>query len=136
MMPKMDADLMSQKMTDEQVEVNATTLVVAGAESIATAMLGTTFLLAKNQEKFDALAREVRLAFSSEEEITMMAVQKLPYLSAAINEGLRMFPPTGEDLPRVVRPEGDIICGVPLPGGVRLPVIPLLAETEGKLTYI
>lgn len=117
-------------MTDEQVEVNATTLVVAGAESIATAMLGTTFLLAKNQDKFAALSHEIRGAFSSEDEITMMAVQKLPYLSAAINEGLRMFPPTGEDLPRVVRPEGDVICGTPLPGGVRQPTIYLFRWTE------
>ena len=58
----------------------------------------------------------------------------LPYLAAVINETLRIHHPTSINLPRVVPPEGPIIDGRWIPGGVRTPLsrIKLLAtSTEG-----
>jgi len=45
-------------------------------------------------------------------------VGKLPYLSAVIEEGLRMAPPVPSGLPRVVPADGGMVCGEWLPGGV------------------
>ena len=48
------------------------------------------------------------------------AVRELPYLQACIREGLRIFPPITALRERVTPPEGDIISGYRVPGGVNV----------------
>lgn len=48
------------------------------------------------------------------------AVRLLPYLQACIKEGLRVFPPITALRERVTPPEGDIINGHHVPGGVNI----------------
>lgn len=81
-------------------------------------MAGVTYCLAAWPEKLDKLQKEIRSAFTSEDEIDNRGLQKLPYLFACVDEGSRIFAPTPEELPRVVRKGGDTICGTFIPEGV------------------
>ncbi|KAK3063569.1 hypothetical protein LTS18_014472 [Coniosporium uncinatum] len=80
---------------------NAIALVVAGSETTATLLTGTT---------------EVRTAFKSDEEITVKAVNDLPYMIAILCEALRIFPPSGFGSPRFISAEkGQMVAGHYLP---------------------
>lgn len=61
---------------------------------------------------------EVRSAFQDGSPIGFQRVSSLKYLSAVIQEALRLFPPTAEDLPRMTPPGGQSICNLWVPGGV------------------
>ena len=47
-------------------------------------------------------------------------VRKLPFLQACIREGLRIFPPITYLRERVTPPEGDMLNGMFVPGGVNV----------------
>jgi cytochrome P450 len=64
-------------------------------------------------DELDQAANEGRLS----EFVSWKESRELPYLDAVIKEAGRMHPPFGLHLERVVPPEGDTICGQPLPGG-------------------
>ncbi|RSM03265.1 hypothetical protein CDV31_010541 [Fusarium ambrosium] len=93
------------------LEKNASVLIVAGSETLATALSGITYLLLKNPETLRKLVKEVRSNFNSEDEIDFISVNKLTYLVACIDEGLRMYPPAPIGLPRIVPKEGANVSG-------------------------
>lgn len=101
-------------------ELNTTFMVLttAGSETTATTLAGTLNQLVANPDKLDLLVKEIRESFHREQDVTLDALRKLPYLTAVINEGLRLCPPIPWMLPRVVPEPGDTVCGVWLPGGV------------------
>jgi hypothetical protein len=67
---------------------------------------------------YNRLKTEIREAFATEEEINLVAVEKLPYLNACLEEGLRVFPPAPIGFLRRIQDGGDVIDGESLPGGV------------------
>jgi cytochrome P450 len=73
-----------------EIVENANILIIAGSETTATQLSGTTFQLLMNPEKYAKLAAEIRSAFVSEHEITLSAVNNLKYLLAVFDEGFRM----------------------------------------------
>lgn len=93
---------------------------VLGTETTATQLSGMTWYLLQNPDKLARLAKEVRGAFNSAEEIDLLEITKLPYLTACIEEGLRIYPPVPSALPRTVPRGGAQVCGEWLPGGVSL----------------
>lgn len=105
-------------------EISATfnILMIAGSETTATVLAGCIFLLQKNPLVLQKLKDEVRGAFADEEDITVIGVNKLPYLLAVLEEALRHYPPVPVSLPRVTPPAGATICGHYVPGGVRLQI--------------
>jgi hypothetical protein len=50
--------------------------------------------------------------------MTVANLAKMRYLNAAIEEGLRMFPPAPVGLPRVSPKGGAMVCGRFVPEGV------------------
>ncbi|KAK3300586.1 isotrichodermin C-15 hydroxylase [Chaetomium fimeti] len=108
----------------EKFSTNGLVLTLAGSETLATTLCGTTYLLLKNPKTIDRLSQEVRAAFSNTDEITVKAVSQLPYLTAVINESLRMYPPVAADLIRVIPPEGKNIAGHYVAGGTFVEVQP------------
>lgn len=103
----------------EEILATSSVLVAAGSETTATALSGMFFYMAMTPRAYGALAEEVRAAFSSEEEITMVSTNHLTYLKAVIEEGLRIFPAAPEMAPRVVPVGGSEVGKVYLPRGVR-----------------
>lgn len=73
-----------------EIASNASLLIIAGSETTATLLSGTTFHLLTNRDKYNKLVGEIREKFSSEEEINMSSVNDLPYLLAVLQEGFRM----------------------------------------------
>ncbi|KAK3075007.1 hypothetical protein LTS18_014122, partial [Coniosporium uncinatum] len=91
--------------------------LIAGSETTATMLSGTTYLLLTNPDKMQKLKDEIRGKFKSEDEITIDEVSRLPYLLAVLNEGLRIYPPVPTGFPRVVPAGGDVVSGYYLPEG-------------------
>lgn len=89
----------------------AQALLIAGSETTAAALSGVTWLLLSNPEKLAKLKEEVRSAFQDETEIDFTSVQRLEYMTACLNEGLRMYPPVATALPREVPKGGAVIAG-------------------------
>ena len=109
-----------QTMSREEILATFNFIIVGGSETTATALTGIFNHLTKveNQRVMSRLCKEIRIAFEREEDITIDATTKLPYLEAVINEGLRICNPIPGGLPRVVPKGGDTYNGIFLPGGV------------------
>jgi cytochrome P450 len=108
----------SKGLTLNEVGENANILIVAGSETTATLLSGVTFWLLKNPEKYHKLLAEIRGSFAREEEITLEAVSRLPYLLASLKEALRMYPPIPSGLGRIVPDSGAFIDGTWIAGKV------------------
>jgi hypothetical protein len=106
----------------EPGEISATFMVLttAGSETTATTLCGAMNYLIAHPEKLVILKTEIRSSFQHTKDITLAAVQGLHYLTAVINEALRLCPAVPWILPRIVPEGGDTVCGTWLPGGVSL----------------
>ena len=108
-------------MTREEIIGNSGILLVAGSETTATLLSGATYRLLTNPTVLKKLQLEVRGAFKSDKEMSLLSAGNpslLPYMEAVLTESLRMYPPVPASLPRVTGPEGDIIDGQFVPANV------------------
>ena len=99
----------------QELTAQAGMLVRAGSETTATAMSGLTYYLCSNPRVYGKLAREIRETFSSYDQINGQSTGSLPYLSAVVDEGLRLYPPIAMGLPRVS--PGETVDGIFVPQG-------------------
>jgi cytochrome P450 len=113
-------------MSEGEILATSPFLVIAGSETIATALSGFWFYLARDQLVYDAITAEIRSAFSTEAEITMQSTVQLNYLVACIKEILRIYPPI-PSMPQRVSPGGSI-DGKYVPAGVCPPMVTLHYE--------
>ena len=118
MTPFMKNNIDFENMSRDEILSTFNFIIVGGSETTATTLTGIFNHLSRNQSILDRLSTEIRTKFKEEKEITIEAIQGLPYLEAVLNEGLRMCNPIPGGLPRVVPEGGDSYCGVYLPGGV------------------
>lgn len=107
-------------MTDKEILHNTQNLVLGGSETTATSLSTVTYLLATHKDVLRQLEDEVRNSFNSEDEITLLSVQKLDYLFAVIEESLRIFPAVPPAIPRITPAEGATIRGEYVPPKVSL----------------
>ncbi|KAF2198224.1 cytochrome P450 ClCP1 [Delitschia confertaspora ATCC 74209] len=106
------------RMTDEEIEQNTLTIIVAGSETLTTALTGAFHYLLMENEKLGILSEEIRSTFGSEEQITGAKLAGLPYLNAVLSEALRLCPPLPDSLRRRVPKGGATIAGHTLHEGV------------------
>jgi cytochrome P450 len=112
-------------MTVPEMHSNSDLFILAGSETTATLLSGLTYHLLTNQETMAALVAEIRGTFSTDGDIDMQRLAGLPYLSACMQEALRMYPPIAMGIPRCVTDEngpGNIILGKVVPPGTRVSV--------------
>ena len=112
-------------MSREEIISTSGVLLVAGSETTATLLRGATYHILSNSMVLRKLQAEIRDAFPSEDEITLLSVAtpgKLPYLEAVLTESLRVYPPIPASLPRMTRSEGDVIDGVFVPANVTISI--------------
>ena len=112
----------SEDLTKKELESSLVAILTAGSETTATLLSGTTYLLLKHPEYLSKLVDEVRSRFKSQSEITIEEVNKLPFLLACLQEGMRFYPPAPAGFPRIVPEEGDRISGYYIPGGTSVSV--------------
>ncbi|KAK6193402.1 hypothetical protein LQW54_012497 [Pestalotiopsis sp. IQ-011] len=98
-------------LTVPEIVENSSILIIAGSETTATQLSGTTFQLLTNRDVYDKLVAEIRTTFSSVDEITLNSVNNLKYLLAVFDEGFRMYPPVPVGLPRITPQGGSMIEG-------------------------
>ena len=88
-------------VSDREIAANCNFLILAGSETTATALSGLTYHLLMNPTALNQCMSEVRNAFATEMEINFLNTSsRLPYIQAAINEALRMYPPGPSIFPR------------------------------------
>ncbi|KAF2217364.1 hypothetical protein CERZMDRAFT_63537 [Cercospora zeae-maydis SCOH1-5] len=105
-------------LSKDEMVVNAKLFMIAGTETTATLLSGVTFHLLTNPLKMQKLVQEIRGAFAEEDGITVERLQALEYLHACLEEGLRMYPPVPQGLPRVTLPGAPVIVeGHEIPAG-------------------
>lgn len=115
-------------LTPGEVEANANFLLLAGTETTATALAGTTYYLLQNRAALRRATAEVRGAFprgGGDGTITFAsaAADRLPYLQACLTEGLRLYPPGPIAAPRrTAQGKVTMIAGHAVPGGVTVGV--------------
>jgi cytochrome P450 len=83
-------------------------------------MTGVLYYLATHPEVKARLKNEIRSTFKSSEDISLQACSELKYLQACIEETLRIYPPIKIGFPRITPPQGAIIDGKFVAGGVSL----------------
>lgn len=119
------------KITDWEMAAHSNALIVAGSETSATLLSGLTYYLCRTPSVYAKLKEEIRSNFKSTEEINSQTAT-LPYLTAAINETFRIYPPIPIGMPRLTPSGGDEVAGHFVPGGVSTPSHPYFL----KLTEI
>ncbi|KAK4461500.1 cytochrome P450 [Cladorrhinum samala] len=112
-------------MSEWEIIENSSILIIAGSETTATQLSGTTFWLLTrgNEDKYRRLVDEIRGRFEREEDITLISVQGLEYMNACFEESFRMYPPVPIALPRLTPDKGEVIEGyyIPRKVGVGVP---------------
>jgi cytochrome P450 len=103
---------------EEEMTAHASTLVIAGGETVSTFLGAVTYYLARNPTCYRKLQTEIRNRYVSYEEIDATTAQQLPYLQAVISEGLRIYPPGSQGFPRVS--PGAFIGDVWVPRGAEV----------------
>ncbi|KAK3333001.1 putative cytochrome P450 [Cercophora scortea] len=128
------------QLTPKELRDFSPFLMIGGGETMASLLPCLTYLLLKHPKVYARLVSEIRDAFplTSTDSVTMDAVLCLPYLTACINEALRMYPPVVQGNERVVPAGGAVVCGAdtttPLPGGT-LVVVSHLATYRQKRNF-
>ncbi|TGO62839.1 hypothetical protein BELL_1102g00030 [Botrytis elliptica] len=108
------------KMSMPEIESTTALLLLGGSETTGTTICGILNCLVQNPQELGKLEAEVRTIFEKEEDITLSALQQLPFLNAVVNEGLRFCNPVSGGLLRVVPRGGATVCGYFLPEGTHI----------------
>lgn len=104
-------------LTKEEMVVAAVTLVGTGSHTISTLLTGLTYFLGTNPHAMKTLVEEIRSNFGSSEEINLVSVHKLKYLTACLNETMRLYPPVINMLWRTPPKGGGHAAGIFIPEG-------------------
>ncbi|KAI0191318.1 cytochrome protein [Astrocystis sublimbata] len=88
------------EISEGQLVAHASTLVMAGGETTSTAMAAVTYYLLKSPSSYKKLNEEIRERYRNFDEIDIISTGQLPYLQAVLKEGMRMYVPGPQGLPR------------------------------------
>lgn len=112
----------AEQVSSFELQHNMSIFVFAGSETTSTAMSSVIYHLLGAPEALSKVTREIRSSFVSEDGINAASTSKLEYLTAVINEGMRLGPAVPVGVPRGVPIPGEHICGKWVPGGTLVSV--------------
>ncbi|KAI1387309.1 cytochrome P450 [Hypoxylon trugodes] len=115
MAPMLENNPDFERMSVSEIESTMPIIVLAASETTATTLCGIVSALTRSTKQLHRLEHEIRGTFDKEEQITLRAVQNLPFLNAVISEGLRMYHPVAGGLLRSAPKGGATVCGCFLP---------------------
>ncbi|KAF2419707.1 pisatin demethylase [Tothia fuscella] len=113
-----------EQLNLDEVIVNGALFIIAGTETTAGFLTGlfNQILRPNNIHVVERLTKEIRDNFKSEEDLAFEELVKLPYLTAVIEEGLRIFPSAPIGFVRTVPAGGDTVSGHFVPEGTTVSV--------------
>ncbi|KAI3325220.1 putative cytochrome P450 monooxygenase [Xylariaceae sp. AK1471] len=94
---------------------NMPLLVVGGSETTASALAGATYFMLMNPRVYTRLVKEIRSHFTEHSEVTLPRTGEMKYLTAVVDEAMRLYPPANNSHPRLVPPGGGTVAGRFLP---------------------
>jgi cytochrome P450 len=112
-------------MDDQQIRDEAVTLLLAGHETTAHALSFTLAMLSKSPDSQNRARAEV-LAAHPLGAIGSQELERLPFLSACIDETLRLYPPGWGWIRKAVN--DDELRGVHIPAGTIMMVSPYITH--------
>lgn len=125
--PKVKKDMLGhfveKGLSELQCEVEAVLQILAGSDSTTTILRCTLFTLAGNPPAYTRLRAEIdeaNQAGTLSSPVKYSEAQKLPYLSACLWEGLRMFPPLFGLKGKLSPKGGENVNGVFYPEGIEM----------------
>ncbi len=124
----------NKSLSDAEIESTAGIIIIAGSNSLTTTLAGTTNYLLRFPEALAKVTEEIRNTYSSEADMNLTNLGQLPYLTAVIEEGLRIIAPVPLGMPRVVPKGGDTVCGEWLPEDVGLSTSPSERSSNASLS--
>jgi cytochrome P450 len=102
-----------EDLTDE-----AFTILTAAADTTGNAMTMTSYYVISNPKIYSTLTAELERAFpGSTTNLDYATLQKLPYLTAVIKEGLRLSFGVPGRLPRMIETQDVVLNGYSIPRG-------------------
>jgi cytochrome P450 len=107
----------SSKMSADEMASSISVLLGAGSETTATTLCGCIYFLLQSPGVFQQLQSEIVQQFQTEEEITWNKLNSIRFLTAVIDETMRLYPPTPSTLQRRVPAVGATIAGKSIPPG-------------------
>jgi cytochrome P450 len=113
-----DDNASGEGLTKPEMVVSAVTLVGTGSETISTLLTGLDYFLGTNPHAMKKLVEEIRTAFSSADEVDHVSIHKPKYLTACLEETMRLYPPVTTLLWRVPPNGGGHTNGLYIPEGV------------------
>lgn len=110
-----------QPMSDVQVRDEVLTMLIAGHETVASALTWTWYLLAQNPAARSRLREEISTVLGDRLP-TSADLSSLPYTAQVFSEALRLYPPAWLITRRAV--EADEIMGYAVPAGALMIMSP------------
>lgn len=105
------------KLTEWNLAGYAQVFIVAGSETSATTLTALAYYLCRTPRVYQKLKDDVRRRFQTSDQITSLGAT-FPYLTAVIQETLRIYPPVPVGVPRITPKGGAMVAGVFVPEGV------------------
>lgn len=93
-------------------------MVVAGSDTSSSALTHIFYHLAKEPHIAAKLREELAQTYNLGSDTEVRDLQDAKYLNGVINEALRLHPPVPSGLLRQTPPEGIVVRGKFIPGGV------------------
>lgn len=119
------SSLPSHEKTIDRMAAEGTLLIIAGSESVGSALTSLHFRLLEHPDKYKILQDELRKAMPVESRIPRWAeLKELPYLTACIEENLRITNPgVVHRLARLAPRDGIKYGKYRIPAGVCFPAL-------------
>jgi cytochrome P450 len=106
------------RISESEMIANSMAVIVAGNETLTAVVAGTINNLIGHPKEMKTLVHEIRSSFNPEGDISAQSTQSLVYLTAVLQEGIRLCPPLPDNMHRNIPKGGATIAGYHLPAGI------------------
>ena len=115
----LDSDLPPEEKSADRLQDEGQILVGAGSETTAKSLSVISFYLLQDKKKLQKLRDEIRTVMPTPNSLpSLTTLEQLPYLTAVINEGVRLMFGVTTRLPRVSPNEPLTYKNWTIPAGV------------------
>ncbi|KAL2848517.1 cytochrome P450 [Aspergillus pseudoustus] len=116
---------------------DARLIVIAGSDTTSGALSAIFYELVRKPEEIEKLRAELAPYMEKDQphcEFFHSKIAHLDHLNGVINEALRLYPAVPSGLQRLTPPEGIVIDGTHIPGGMNI-FCPLYALARSEMVY-